>query len=544
MIDMPRGVPGSGKPGITYDEQNAAREFANMACSSEDFPPQMVEDENFGRFLQTLNPQFKLSFKKVGTECMKVYKERKEETKKFLVNFDGRISLSMDILRHESGRWDTFNCEDYLCLYAHFIDENWKLKKWVLNFRSLWGSCESDDYIPEGDDGGMFKLLQDWGIENKISTFTRNDEDSDDSLVKCVKSHIQDKNLQLNGQLFRVHCLADMIKTMVEDVFEMIKDIIDKVRELYSFGRSLPLWYLTTSHLKGALQLWTMGEFSSEDVINSYNVPPPEEWKKVEGVCLIVDKIYEVLNVLFETKHLTSNIYLYHLDELREILTQFSTDSCEFVATLAKDMLKKFDKYWDDMFFLLAISAVLDPRFKMKYIDFVCSKVKGMEGNSQAAAVFVAMNKLFDEYEIRFPEKDKFISEPASDSDSDSDYDSEGEVPAAGNANYTFSVMKKYEEFLQLSDLPAKKTDLHCYLEQPVLPWSQDFDALTWWSTAGAKYPTLSRMARDFLAIPVSVASSFEAFYTEARPADARVVCLKPELMNALVCSRSWYSKH
>lgn len=51
-------------------------------------------------------------------------------------------------------------------------------------------------------------------------------------------------------------------------------------------------------------------------------------------------------------------------------------------------------------------------------------------------------------------------------------------------------------------------------------------------------------MARDFLAIPVSVASSFEAFYTEARPADARVVCLKPELMNALVCSRSWYSKH
>ncbi|XP_061991919.1 zinc finger BED domain-containing protein RICESLEEPER 2-like [Rosa rugosa] len=533
---MSRRVPG-------YDEQKAAREFANFACSA-DFPPQMVEDRPFRGFLESLNPQFKLSFNRVGSECMQVYKERKAETKKFLVNFDGRISLSMDILRHESGRWDTFRCDDYLCLSAHFIDENWKLKKWVLSFRSLWGSDESDDYIPEGDDWGIFKLLQDWGIQNKISTLTRNNEDCDDSLAEFVKSHIQDKNLQLNGQLFRVHCCGDMIKTMVEDAFEMIKDIIYKVRQLYSFGRSLPLWYLTTHHLKGALQLWSMGEFSSQDVINDYDVPPPEEWKKVEGVCLIADKMYEVSNALFETKHLTCNVYLYHLDELREILIQSSTDSDEFVATLAKDMLKKFDKYWDDMFLLLAISAALDPRFKMKYIDFVCSKVKGMEGSSQAAAVLVSMNKLFDEYVIRFPEKENFICESSSDSDSDSGSDSEGECPTAGCANHTFSVVKNYEQFLQLSDQPAKKSDLHFYLEQPVLPWSQDFDALTWWSTAGARYPILSRMARDFLAIPVSVASSYEAFYTEARPADEHVVCLKPELMNALVCSRSWYSKH
>ncbi|PRQ39550.1 putative HAT dimerization domain, ribonuclease H-like domain-containing protein [Rosa chinensis] len=178
----------------------------------------------------------------------------------------------------------------------------------------------------------------------------------------------------------------------------------------------------------------------------------------------------------------------------------------------------------------------------MKYIGFICSKVKGMEGSSQAAAVFVSMNKLFDEYVICFPEKENFICELSSDSDSGSD--SEGEGPTAGCVNHTFSVVKNYEQFLQLSDQPAKKSDLHCYLEQPVLPWSQDFDALTWWCTAGARYPILSRMARDFLAIPVSVASSYEAFYTEARPADEHVVCLKPELMNALVCSRSWYSKH
>lgn len=190
------------------------------------------------------------------------------------------------------------------------------------------------------------------------------------------------------------------------------------------------------------------------------------------------------------------------------------------------------------MFLLLAISAALDPRFKMKYIEFVCSKVKGTVGNLQVAVVLGAINKLFDEYVIGFPEKWNFICQSSS-----SDSDSEGESPA-GRVKHTFSVVQDYQQFLQLSDQPAKKSDLHCYLEDPVLPWSQDFDVLTWWSTAGANYPILSRMARDFLAIPVSVATSFKAFYTEPRPADGRVVCLKPELMNALVCIRSWYSEY
>ncbi|CAL8991055.1 unnamed protein product, partial [Prunus brigantina] len=137
--------------------------------------------------------------------------------------------------------------------------------------------------------------------------------------------------------------------------------IINKVHGLSSSVKSLPLWNHTVFDLQQALKLQAMGEFSSEKIIDFHDVPSPEEWQKVEGVCKIVGSVYEVSNALFETKHLTPNVYLYHLHELHEILTKMSTDSDSFIRTIAEDMLNKFVKYWDNMFLLLAIAAVLDP---------------------------------------------------------------------------------------------------------------------------------------------------------------------------------------
>ncbi|KAI5349139.1 hypothetical protein L3X38_002026 [Prunus dulcis] len=323
---------------------------------------------------------------------------------------------------------------DYVCLSAHFIDENWKLRKWVLYFRCLW-----DPSVNCSEDCGIFKSLEALEIADKISTLATSNDRCYAKMFEYVKTHVQEKKeLRLNGQLFNVYCFGEIISQMVEDAFRKISDLIDRVGELYSL-KSLPLWYLTSSNLKQALELWSMGEFSSKDVTDSYDVPSPEEWKIVEGVCKIVDSIYEVSNALSPEE-------------------------------------------WK-------IVEVLDPRFKMKYVEFICSKVKGGDGSSQVAAVLGAFHKLFDDYVIRFPEKENFISESSS-----SDSDSEEESPPR-QENHTFGVLQAYQQFIQLDNQPTQKSDLEYYLEEPVLPWSQDFNALTWWRTAGAQYPILSRMA-------------------------------------------------
>lgn len=501
--------------------QRALAEF----ISSPEIPPNIVAGVGFREFMETLNPQFKPNFKMIGSDFCKIYVERKVAVKEFLGKFGGMISLSVDILRHENPRKD-FCADDYLCLSAHFVDENWKLKKWVLHFRALLlledlGSPSG--VLHDDDDWGVFRSLEDFGIQNKISTLSMINDDCYDQLVGCVKNHIQEKKgLQLNDQLFRVYCFEEMIATMVQGAFHKIDDVIDKLSSLCGFVSIAPVWNVTNSHLKEALELWSLGEYSSVDN-NFYDVPTPEEWKKVEGVCKIVDSIYEVSNALFQAKHQTANVYLYHLHELREILTQASVDSDTFVKTVVEGMLKAFDRYWDKMFLLLAISAALDPRFKMKYVEFACSKVKGVDGSSHAAGVLRAFNKLFDEYALRFSEKVNSTS-----GSSASASGSEGATPR--HVNHTFSVLQDYEKFTQLNG----------YLEEPALPWSKDFDVLAWWSTAGAKYPILSMMARDFLAIPVMLASSHQAFYTGPRPANGGMVGLKPNSLNAFMCTQSW----
>lgn len=150
-------------------------------------------------------------------------------------------------------------------------------------------------------------------------------------------------------------------------------------------------------------------------------------------------------------------------------------------------MLKKFHKYWDDTFLLMAITAVLDPRFKMKYVEFVCSKVKGEDAGLQVAAVLGAVHKMFDEYVIRFPENESFVSDSSS---LDSDSDAEGESPDSTpplppeNVSHTFGVLQAYQQFVEQDIQPTKRSNLDCYLEEPILPWSKDFNALTWWRTA------------------------------------------------------------
>nr|XP_011462906.1 PREDICTED: zinc finger BED domain-containing protein RICESLEEPER 1-like [Fragaria vesca subsp. vesca] len=499
--------------------QNMERALAEL-MSDPDMPPNFVHGVGFRQFMEVLNPQFKPNFKNDGSEFCQVYKERKAGVKDFLGKFDGMISLSVDILRYENPA-NGYCADDYLCLSAHFFDEDWKLQKWVLHSRALMlkDDLSASDVLHDDDDWGAFRWLEEYGIEKKIFTFSMIQNDVGyDQLVECVKNHIQEKmGIQLDDQLFHVFCFEEMIANMVQGAFHRIKGIINKLSFLSSFVSIAPVWNVTNSHLKEALELWSAGEYSSAD---TDDVPTLEEWKKVEGICKIVDSIYEVSNALFQAKHQTTNVYLYHLHELHEILTQASVDSDN---TIARGMLKACDRYWDKMFLLLGISAALDPRFKMKYVEFACSKVKGADGSSQAAAVLGAIEKLFDEYALRFSEKVNCTSESSA-----SVSDSEGASPR--HVNHTFSVLQDFEKFTQLKG----------YLEEPVLPWSKDFDALAWWSTAGTKYPILCKIARDFLAIPVMLATSHQAFCTGPKPADRNMVNMKPGTLHAFMCARSW----
>ncbi|KAL4586859.1 hypothetical protein LXL04_011504 [Taraxacum kok-saghyz] len=67
------------------------------------------------------------------------------------------------------------------------------------------------------------------------------------------------------------------------------------------------------------------------------------------------------------------------------------------------------------------------------------------------------------------------------------------------------------------NNVSTGKTELEVYLEENTLPNSPDFDILGWWKQNGVKYPILSLIAKDILAIPISTVASESSFSTSGR---------------------------
>ena len=71
------------------------------------------------------------------------------------------------------------------------------------------------------------------------------------------------------------------------------------------------------------------------------------------------------------------------------------------------------------------------------------------------------------------------------------------------------------------------------------MPRTLDFDILTWWKANGPKYPTLQRIARDILTIPVSTVASESAFSTSGRVLSPHRSKLHPKTVEALMCAQN-----
>jgi hypothetical protein len=86
----------------------------------------------------------------------------------------------------------------------------------------------------------------------------------------------------------------------------------------------------------------------------------------------------------------------------------------------------------------------------------------------------------------------------------------------------------------------VESNELHKYMSEPLLKHNDQFDILLWWTGRVAKYPILTQIARDVLAIQVSTVASESAFSAGGRVVDPYRNRLGPEIVEALICTKDW----
>ena len=100
--------------------------------------------------------------------------------------------------------------------------------------------------------------------------------------------------------------------------------------------------------------------------------------------------------------------------------------------------------------------------------------------------------------------------------------------------------MTSFDDYVNNGDCAVVADELDSYLDEKVIPRMEDFNILSRWKTNANGYPTLARIARDILAIPITTVASESAFSTNGRVVSPYRNKLHPSTLEALMCCQSW----
>ncbi|XP_056850237.1 zinc finger BED domain-containing protein RICESLEEPER 1-like [Raphanus sativus] len=226
------------------------------------------------------------------------------------------------------------------------------------------------------------------------------------------------------------------------------------------------------------------------------------EWERLETVVGFLKVFVEVTKTFTKrsgSSCLTANIYFPKICDVHLWLIEWTRSPDGFVSSLAVTMRKRFEEFWNRNHCVPAIATILDPRFKMKLVEYYYPLLYDSAASEFIEDIYEYVKVLYNEHSYI---NETTTSSPGQDS----------------------------------------KSDLEKYLKEPLFPHNSDFDILNWWKVHTPKYPILSMMARNVLAVPMSnVSSEEDAFESSRKRRISETWCsLRPSTVQALMCAQDW----
>ncbi|CAL0310654.1 unnamed protein product [Lupinus luteus] len=535
-------------PYVIFDQDHCRHEIARMIIMH-DYPLHMVEHPGFVAFVQNLQPQFKMvTFNTIQGDCIATYLMEKQNLLKYFEGLPGRVCLTLDT-------WTSNQSLGYVFITGHFVDNDWKLQRRTLNV-VMEPYPDSDSALSHS----VAACLSDWGLESRLFSVTCN-QTMNAVALENLRPLLSVKNPHiLNGQLLVGNCIARTLSSVAKDLLGSVQDIVNKVRDSVKYVKTSESHEEKFMELKQQLQVPSEKSLFIDDQIQwntTYQMlvaaselkevfscldtsdpdykgaPSMHDWKLVETLCSYLKPLFDAGNILTAATHPTAitffhEVWKLHLDVGRAVMSEDP-----FVSNINKIMHEKIDKYWRDCSLVLALAVVMDPRFKMKLVEFSFTKIYGDNAHEYIKFVEDGIHEMFHEYvTLPLPLTPAYAEERNAGSN-------EMEVSPGGTL-LSDNGLTDFDAYIMETTSQQTRSELDQYLEESLLPRVPNFDVLGWWKLNKVKYPTLSKMARDILSIPVSAVQSDSVFYTNNKEMDHYRTSLRPETVEALVCAKDW----
>lgn len=420
------------------------------------------------------------------------------------------------------------------------MDDKWRLHKKIIKFASIETPHNATNLL-----NVMLPAMQDWGIEDKICSITLDNAAVNDLMVGYVKSNLIGRRLLAgNGDIFHYRCAAHVLNLIVQDGLKVSCGAIEAIRESVKFvrssaqrkesfekivtqlgikcGRKVSLdvstrWNSTYLMMKTASEyITTFDQLYVQDP-SFICAPSASQWKIAEEICKLLVVFYDATMVVSGSLYPTSNAYFKVLWKVKWMLGKEASSENATIILMVIHMKKKFLKYWKISYLTMCIPVILDPRCKVEFLNHLLKDETTIEGPKYLSIVKRKFKDMFNAY--------------SSQQNGDSSIPNEQQTQASSMddpwASWSQHVGAKQKH-------QTKQSELDMYIKDKLVPPEE------WWMTNSQIYHTLSRMARDVLAIPASTVASESAFSTGSRVISDYRSRLTSEAVNGLICLQDW----
>ncbi|TYH06314.1 hypothetical protein ES288_A08G146600v1 [Gossypium darwinii] len=487
-----------------------------LVCGKHSF--RIVDEPGFRYMMSIASPNFKnISRYTTTRDVLMYYVKERDRVKEELAKAPGLICLT-------SNNWNSEHTNDeYICITAHWVDENWKLQKRIIRFRALFPPYDGLNIADE-----LVLCLSQWGIDKKIFSITLDNASYNDVMVSSILC---------DSAFFQVRCCAHILNLIVKAGLELADDVVGKIRKGIKYikksGTRRKRFYDVADksfHLNVTKKLRqdVCGQRDKDYQIFALS---NEEWRNVAI-------LYKFLKVFYDV---TSNLYFRGVWKVHKVLLDTVKGPYSFLTPMVKQMQEKFNKYWAEYSLILSCAAILDPRYKLNYVQYCFTIIYGIHASDFVETILSNLRLLFDEYVKKSKSTSSSLPGSSNVSDKnpvDSSLD-EYNVNSVDFGGY-FDESDDYKRYLNESSTRSEKSQLDIYLEEPEFKLNSQIDVLDYWSKSSVRYNELSLLALDLLEILISTVASESAFSMGKKVITPLRSSLKQKTVQSVVCLDDW----
>ncbi|XP_031103227.1 zinc finger BED domain-containing protein RICESLEEPER 2-like [Ipomoea triloba] len=540
-----------------FNQDAIRRALAEMILIDE-LPFRFVEGQGFRKFILVACPRFKIPSRwTISRDIYQIFSDERVNLNKLFRTSCQRVSITTDT-------WTSVKRINYMCITAHFIDNQWKLHKKIISFVPV--TSHRGEYIAKA----LETCLLEWGLKN-IFTVTVDNASSNDTAMGFFKKKLLSWGVSsVKCNYVHMRCIAHVLNLIVQDGLKDVYSSVKKVRDAVRYVRnslarlkkfrdladligveaksSLTLdvptrWNSTYLMLKNAVTYQKVFE-AYEENDSSFSTDLGEsvldfmDWYSVEHMVKLLKCFYEMTLRISGSLYVTANNFFSEISDLSCMLSEMVEAESASVNLMGLNMKTKFEKYWGDpdkMNAIIFYANILDPRDKIAYMPYQFTQLYGDDkGESCFKNVLTGLKNLFDDYV-----HGSSVSVDSATAVTGTSQSHSQSVTIGRPQSKLKSQLKKQRA--EIGELGGKKTELEIYLSEEIVEdENPDFDILNWWKINTSRFPILSQLARDVLVVPISTVASESAFSTSGRVLDAFRSLLTPRIVEALVCAQDW----